>query len=68
MFGRKKRRLGDLIRAERKRRGLQQGVLAKRLGITQAYLSELETGKKRPSFDLGVTICDALGISVSDLR
>jgi predicted nucleotidyltransferase len=37
--------LGALLRESRHRAGLSQGQIAQELGITQAYVSEMETGK-----------------------
>lgn len=47
-------RAGALIRMMRKAGGLSQTVLAKRLGVTQARVSELEAGlgARGPSWDL----------------
>jgi transcriptional regulator with XRE-family HTH domain len=37
----------DLLIAERKRAGLQQGELAKRLKLQQSFVSRLESGQRR---------------------
>jgi DNA-binding XRE family transcriptional regulator len=43
---------------------MQQGELAERLGITQAYISMLEAGKKTPS----MTICLLLDCLEKEVR
>ena len=44
-----------------------QGEMARRLGITQAYLSEIERGKKIPSNQVLVAIAEVYGTSVAYL-
>ncbi|MFN6976790.1 MAG: helix-turn-helix domain-containing protein [Gemmobacter sp.] len=36
--------------------GTTQGALAARLGVSDGYLSDLKSGKKRPSLDLAFRI------------
>jgi transcriptional regulator with XRE-family HTH domain len=47
--------------------GLTQSQLAERVGITQAFLAEIEKGRKRPSLDVLEKLCDALGCSADYL-
>ena len=42
--------IGQVLRLLRKEAGLSQEALADRAGITKNYLSELERGKKLPSY------------------
>lgn len=51
----------------RTKANLSQGDLAKLTGLTQAFLSELESGKKNPSLETLVKVSDALGCTVDDL-
>lgn len=44
--------------------GLRQKVWAEQLGVSQAYLSELMSGAKRPSLELAVRIEEATGLPV----
>lgn len=46
---------------------LSQGEMAKRLDITQAYLCEIEKGKRTPSFDLLCSFAEKLNTSISFL-
>lgn len=56
--------IGETIRSLRKERGLNQKVLAAKLGISQTYLSQLETNKKNASPSLIKVLCKKLRISV----
>jgi transcriptional regulator with XRE-family HTH domain len=60
-------RFGKLVRAARKERGVRQDDLAGRLGVTAAYLSEIETGRKSPSLDLTLRIGRSLHLNVDRL-
>lgn len=53
---------GALIAAVRAFRGLAQGTIASRARISQATLSRLETGTRRPSPHVCVAVEEALGI------
>lgn len=55
--------LGETIKSVRKERGLTQGELAGKVGITQAALSAIETKKVRPSFNNMDKIIESLGVS-----
>lgn len=49
--------LGDRIRAERKRLGFKQNVLAMRLGVDNSTLSKYENGNFLPPVDIIVKMC-----------
>ncbi|MDR5875713.1 helix-turn-helix transcriptional regulator [Vreelandella gomseomensis] len=51
----------------REYRGLRAGELAATVGISQGYLSEIETGKKTGSLRVLTRIADALDVELSDL-
>jgi len=62
--------LNDLpkkISQRRKQQGFTQTQLAQSVGITQAFLAEIEKGRKRPSLDVLEKLCDALGCSADYL-
>ncbi|WP_372410229.1 XRE family transcriptional regulator [Acinetobacter radioresistens] len=52
--------LGNRIRTLRKAHGLSQPALAKKAGVTQSTVSDLENGKKSTSADKLQSIADAL--------
>jgi len=55
------------IRVWRRHRGIKAGELARRAGISQAYLSEIEGGKKSGSFKVMSAIAQALELDIDDL-
>ncbi|GAB3526466.1 helix-turn-helix domain-containing protein [Arthrobacter monumenti] len=57
--------LGLLIHAIRVRHGLSQADLAARLGVSQRYLSELETGKPKVLNEKFFDVLRDLGIVLS---
>jgi transcriptional regulator with XRE-family HTH domain len=61
------RRLGKRVRALRTKQSLTQEELAKNCGFSQKFLSELERGTKRPSWESLVSLCSGLGVSLSVL-
>lgn len=59
--------IGEKIIKKRKSLGLTQCELAKRAGIAQSTLSNIEKGKKRPQFDTMSAVCRVLGLSILEL-
>ena len=59
--------LADKVRLMRKAQKLNQTQLARRVGVAQAYISEIEKGKKTPSVDVLEKLCDALDCSADYL-
>ena len=57
-----------LVRAWREYLGLTQKEVAKRMGITQAALSQMEAGEKRLRKATLEKLAAAMGISVEQLR
>ena len=55
------------LRVWRRHRGITASELARRAGISQAYLSEIESGKKSGSFKVVSAIARALEIEIDDL-
>ncbi|ONG85160.1 DNA-binding protein [Bacillus cereus] len=51
----------------RKSAGMSQEKLAKEVGITRQYLSEIENGKKQPSVIIAIKIAKVLKIKVEDI-
>jgi DNA-binding Xre family transcriptional regulator len=56
------------VRVWREHRGLSARALASRAGISTAYLSQMETGKKPGSFDAMAKVARALGVRMEDLE
>lgn len=57
-------KVGSVIQEIRLKRNISQGDLAKRLGLSQTYLSQIEGDKKTPSMEVLQQISDALEIPV----
>ncbi|GMQ56801.1 hypothetical protein AN1V17_11950 [Vallitalea sediminicola] len=56
-----------LIREFRVKQGLSQIELAKKIGISNGYLSEIESYKKSPRVSTLEDIAKVLGVKVKDL-
>jgi transcriptional regulator with XRE-family HTH domain len=59
--------VGQELRAQREARGLSLRELARRLNISPSALSQIETGKSRPSVSTLYSIVTELGISLDEL-
>lgn len=51
----------------RKKRGLTQKVLAERVGISQSYMAELSSGKRKGDPALFLRLARALGVQMESL-
>ena len=60
-------RIGSFIADMRKERKLTQEQLAERLGVSNRSISRWENGKTLPDISLMEDICEALGITISEL-
>ena len=58
---------GTFIARKRRELNLTQAQLAERLGISSKSVSKWERGKCMPDYDIVNELCDALGITVSEL-
>ncbi len=62
------KRLSRMLKARREARGLTQAQLAKKAGVTEAYVSMLESGKRKaPSLPALQRLAKALGVPVTEL-
>jgi transcriptional regulator with XRE-family HTH domain len=59
--------MGQLVRDARLKKGWRQIDLAKKLGVDDAYLSQIETGARRWPQELVRPLADALGLSQVDM-
>jgi HTH-type transcriptional regulator/antitoxin HipB len=57
--------LGALIRDYRRRRGLDQQALAKKIGVSRQWVVEIEKGKARAEVGLILRALDVLGVPLS---
>jgi len=60
--------IGDMFRLHRQNQRLTIRNVEDATGISNAYVSQIETGKvKSPSFDVVIKLADLYGISIEDL-
>jgi len=55
------------VRVWRQHRGMSQVQLAEAAGISQAYLAQIETGKREGTLGLYRSLADVLGVDLDDL-
>ncbi|AXQ31055.1 XRE family transcriptional regulator [Solimonas sp. K1W22B-7] len=55
------------VRLERTRRGLSQEELGQKIGRDQAFISEIESGKRTVTLDVIGRVADALEVRPADL-
>ena len=53
-----------LRREKRKEKGLSQERLAQLVQVSQPFIAEIESGRKKPSVDVLMRICAVLDISL----
>lgn len=58
--------IGQDIKVRRDKQGWSQSELARRSGVSQGYISQIEAGTRRPSLQALVKLRDALGLSVEE--
>ena len=61
------RRLGENIRAARKRSKLSQDALAKLVGLTRTSLTNIENGRQHPPLHTLCEIVERLRVDISEL-
>lgn len=59
--------LGQSIKRHRQNRNLTQEQLAEQIGISAVFLSQIENGHKKPSFETVYNIALALKVKIDDL-
>jgi transcriptional regulator with XRE-family HTH domain len=62
-----RRLLGDVLRRQRQRQGRTLREVSSAARVSLGYLSEVERGQKEASSELLSSICDALGVRMSQL-
>jgi transcriptional regulator with XRE-family HTH domain len=64
---RRRRQLGDAIKATRKAAGFTQEKTALLAGLDRSFYVEVETGKRSLTVDRLMAVADALEVSAADL-
>ena len=60
-------RIGHKIKTKRRKLGVTQADLSKKLSISPSYLNLIENGKRKIDGDLLLKVCEKLRIELSDL-
>ncbi|MEA4925459.1 MAG: helix-turn-helix transcriptional regulator [Syntrophomonadaceae bacterium] len=58
--------IGELIKSHRNKQNLSMNALARKADIAQSGLSDIEAGKRQPTFDLLEKIVNALNLTWSE--
>lgn len=61
------RSFGEVLREIRKELGHTQETLAFECGLDRTYISLLELGSSSPTLDTIMALCEALGVSLTQL-
>ena len=59
--------IANKIRARRRKQGITQANLSKRLLISPSYLNLMESGKRKINMDLLLKMANELSVNVSDI-
>ena len=62
-----RRLLGDVLRAQRMRRGMTLREVSAEARVSLGYISEIERGQKEASSELLASLCSALDLPLSDV-
>lgn len=62
MWAHTARQVGDIITAARRHRGLTQAQLAREMGVTQAWISQIEQGKDNAQIGKVLRVLSYLGV------
>jgi transcriptional regulator with XRE-family HTH domain len=67
MTGEARRQFGEMLRKARRELGISQAVLAKEVGISPVFVSQIETGQRVPSDRIAKDIATALKLPWRDV-
>lgn len=56
-------KLGQRVREQRAARGLTQGELAAKVGVSTSFIGHIERGEKKASMETVVALCNAMELS-----
>lgn len=57
--------LPKALPAWRRERGMSQAALAKRAGVSEGLIAQIETGKRNPGLGNALQIAEALGVEIN---
>ena len=67
LLNEKSRQMGAKVKYYRTLGGMNQTILANKLGITYQHLSRIECGKQTPSFSLLIALAEELHVDMAEL-
>lgn len=56
----------EYIKVAREREGMSQTDVAEKMGVSQSYLSRLESGERMLDFAFAFELCTVLGLDMED--
>ena len=59
--------IGHKIKSKRRKLGISQANLSKKLSISASYLNLIESGKRKVNVDLLIKLSNELGFEISDI-
>ena len=59
--------IGNKIKSKRRKLGITQADLSRKLSISPSYLNLMESGKRKINVDLLLKIANELNVNVSDI-
>ncbi|HEY8390662.1 MAG TPA: helix-turn-helix transcriptional regulator [Clostridia bacterium] len=68
MIEKNKKYLGQIIRNKRKEKKFTQKYLAKQIGLSRNYLSDIENGRYMPSVETLIRIASILELDLNSLK
>lgn len=60
-------KLGNNLKRIRTEKNISQGDIARELGVSRGFVSNLENGKTNPTLATISSVADALGVSADEL-
>lgn len=60
-------KLGNNLRRIRTEKGISQGDIAKSLGVSRGFVSNVENGKTNPTLSTITRLANAVGVSTDEL-
>jgi len=60
------KKISKNLKFMRESRGIKQNFIAKQLGITASYYSEIENGHRRPQLEHMLKLRDIFGVSLDE--
>ena len=60
------KKYGDIVRKYRKKAKVSQQELCRKLGVSSAYMSQIESNRMKPAVDMVIPLCEFLNIPLNE--